>query len=498
LSANPIPPLRHREPPREPIPFPERRPRWQRVLAWTVGGLLLLVLFAFVTVFVLLHNGRFHNYMLVTAEQKLSAALGAQVQARSYTLKWSGISPTLDMYGVVVSGAPPYADPPLLTADHLHAEVRVTSLVSRTWYLNDVTVDHPVVRVFFDKNGASNLPTSKKKQPNSQTDLFSLGVRHAQLSNGELYYNDRKSPLEADLHDLTFQAGFDPAATKYSGTLSYRDGHVIAGTFRPIPHALDAAFSATREAFTLDHAALHSGNSVFNLQATVTDYSSPTVDARYDATLDAGEFRYLLRNPSLPTGVLKAAGTMKYANPENRPPITAVILNGQLSSGALTVRTPSFTGDIRSLATQYSIADGNAVLSNIRAALLGGTMRGDLNMRDLAGNTRSTLHAALRDISLAALKSTMASSSPSLRQVDVRGGLSATADAAWGKTMNDLVAHAEAKLDGSLGRPNGETIPMNGVVHARYAARSQRIALDRSYLRTPQSSLTLNGSVSNS
>jgi autotransporter translocation and assembly factor TamB len=463
------------------------------VLAWIGIGILVLIILVAGTIYTLLHNQRFHDYLLTKAESTLSTSLGTQVKAQNYTLAWSGISPTLDLYNASVAGAAPYTNPPLLTADHLHAEVRITSILSRTWYINDITLDHPVLHLLFDKSGKNNLPTPQKSNSQSKTDLFSLGIRHAQLNSGEVYYNDQKTPLEADLHDLNFQATFDPAATKYSGTLSYRDGHVVMSNYRPIPHEMDAKWSYTREQFALESAALRSGKSNFNLAATVTDFNQPKLDAHYDASLDTGEFRSILKNPSLPTGVVKTSGVLSYQSRPNVPALKLVTLHGEVTSGGLTLTSPSYRGSIRDLRAHYTVANGDAAVPDLHAALLGGTLNGDLKMRDLAGNTHSTLHAALKRVSLADVKTMM--NSASLKQVDVRGSADATLDANWGKNTNDLVAKADANLNGGLGRYGTNPIPMNGVVHARYVAASKLVSLQQSYLRTPQSSLNLNGTV---
>ena len=198
MSAAPnLPPYYHEPPeePRQPEQWPAPRSRWKRVAAWT-GGILLFVIIALVlTIYVLLHNRAFHQYVLRTAQEKISAALGSQVQARDYALTFHGISPALDLYNVVINGANPYPTPPLLTADHLHAGIRVVSLLSKTWYMDDVTINHPVVHVFVDAHGTDNLPQTKSSNQKSNTSIFDLGVRHALLDNGEVYYNNRKSAL---------------------------------------------------------------------------------------------------------------------------------------------------------------------------------------------------------------------------------------------------------------------------------------------------------------
>src|SRR5689334_4478395 len=179
MSAAPNLPPYHNEPLREPLEFrPPQRParaRWKKVLAWSAGILLFLILAAVVTTYVLLHNESFHRYVLNKAKQQAVAALGTNVQVRDFALKFHGISPSLDLYDVVVNGASPYPTPPLLTVDHIHLAVRMVSLFSKTWYIDDATVNHPVVHVFIDAHGTDNLPQTKgNEQTQSNTSIFDL------------------------------------------------------------------------------------------------------------------------------------------------------------------------------------------------------------------------------------------------------------------------------------------------------------------------------------
>jgi len=108
------------------------------------------------------------------------------------------------------------------------------SLLQRKWYLNDIVIDHPVARILVDENGNTNLPMSKSDQ---STSVFDLGIRHVMVGKGEVYYNDRKSVLDADLHDVEFQASFDPAIKQYSGGLSYENGQIHLQDLNPMVHS---------------------------------------------------------------------------------------------------------------------------------------------------------------------------------------------------------------------------------------------------------------------
>ena len=182
-----------------------------------------------VVIALLLHSERFHNYLLRAAQQKATEVLGSQAQMHDFAIHWTGISPTVDLYGIVIHGAAPYSDPPLLQADALHVGLTVTSLLHKAWYVSDVRIERPVVRIFADRDGRTNLPSppqAKENKSPQSINIFDLGIRHLLLERGEIYYNNRKSDLSADLHDLSLQSGFEILKQSYSGTLSYRDGHL--------------------------------------------------------------------------------------------------------------------------------------------------------------------------------------------------------------------------------------------------------------------------------
>jgi translocation and assembly module TamB len=82
-------------------------------------------------------------------------------------------------------------------------------------------------------------------------------------------------------------------------------------------------------------------------------------------------------------------------------------------------------------------------------------------------------------------------------QIVVRGSMNATADATFDKTMQNLLARADATVQANAQPAQGRTItPINGAIHTRYSGRSEQLTFDQSDLRTPQSSISLNGTIS--
>src|SRR6266576_1826221 len=174
------------------------QPRWIKVSMWISSGILaFLVFFVFVAA-VVLHTAAFHNYVLNKARSLASGQLGTRVDLENFTLHLSTLS--LNIYGLTVHGAAPYPDPPLLQIQHAEAGVRIISILHRKWYLDTLRIDGPVAKIFTDANGNSNIPKLKSSGSSSNTSIFDLGIRHAALTNGDVYYNDKHSVLAADLH----------------------------------------------------------------------------------------------------------------------------------------------------------------------------------------------------------------------------------------------------------------------------------------------------------
>ncbi len=483
---------------------PEFNPRQRhhpllKVVAWVAGCAVALMLVLVIAASVALHSARLHRYILNSVQTNASEALGAKVHLDDFALHLSNLS--LDLYGLTVSGADPHPNPPILQVQHAQAGVRVVSILHRKWYLDTIRVDRPVIKVFVDEHGVSNIPTLKSSSNSkSNTSLFDLGIRHAVLDEGEVYYNNQQSPLSADLHDVDFRVSFDSVLQKYSGRLAYSDGHLVSGTLKPIPHSFVAEFDATPAIFHLTKAILTSGASKLLMNATVDNYANPLVLAQYDAAVEGRELQLILQSSSVPSGALRATGSLRYQQTPNRSLLDLLEVKGDLSSQKLFVKTSDLRTEINDLAAHYSLTNGQAVLQDLRASLLGGELTGAGTIANVAGESHSNFEAALRGISLADVRRTLGPSGipPNL---SLSGVLNAEANCSWGKTLDDLLAHADVTIKGKVvGTAHtsavANSVPLDSEIHGSYAAKGRKIELQNSYLRTPQTSLVMNGTVS--
>ncbi len=468
--------------------------KWKKITLWSLAAIIVLLVGTVLTLVVLLdHNEGFRHNILAKVEKSVRESTGARLEVRDFNLRLSILS--LDLYNVVVHGTEADPNEPLMAVDHLRVGLTIDSLLQKKWHVRDIIVDHPVVRMAVNKAGENNLPKPEKKSTSSNnTNVFDLAIRELRLNNGEIYYNDQKTPLEADLHNFAVSANYDPAKKKYSGDLGYNTGKIVYGKYAPVEHNLQAKFGVTPEQFTLESLDLTTGESRIVLNATVNDYSSPSMQATggYEATLVINDFKRILKAPSLPGGTVKLTGQMKYQADPKRPMLEMVSIDGNASSSGLNVKTPSLQTEVRDLYAKYQLSGGNAEVNDIRARVMGGTLSGKLTIKDVAGASIAQLQASLKALSLDQVQT--ATHNASMRQAHLSGSVDADAKARWSKTLDNLVAHSDATIKASLGQ--GPATPLNGVIHADYAATNKQLALANSYIRTPQTSINLNGRIS--
>ncbi len=499
----------HEMPPRRSAPV-SKRDRILRIAAWTAACGFAFIVFCVVAVVGLINSGRGHRYLLELAQQKASEQLGVSVQLQNFTLHLTTLG--LDLYGIRVAGAAPHPNPPLFQADRVQVSVQVVSILQRKWHLQNVEIDHPVAWVVVDKEGHSNIPVIKSSG-SSHTDIFDLGVRHVQITRGEVYYNSRPSAIAANLDGLEFKSAFDSLATRYSGTLSYSNGQLQIGNYRPLEHNFEADFEAMRNLFTLKHTKVTAGDSSVSLIATVKNYSDPDVEAQYQIVLDGRQAAQILDDPSLPTGVVSTSGTVQYRQIPQRSAIESLTINGDLTSQKLIVSTGTTRLDAQHLAAHYSLANGNAVLHDLRLDTLGGAITAQGAMQQIGGNSRSSFRVAAHNLSLAQARQALARNF-STNGISIAGTVNATATAEWGKTIDNLIAHADLTLNGKAvrrgpppaieqaaaasGQPTGTVIPLQGAVHAVYMKANGNLTLINTQLQSLQTQIHLNGTISRS
>lgn len=469
-------------------------------ITWVSGVVAAVIAMAVLLFVALLNVDGVHRYLLGLAQRKATAAIGVPVTLENFRVDLPALR--VDLYGITIAGAAPYRRPPLLQVSHVEASARIVSLFHMKWYLERVKVDHPVVWVVEGAHGESNIPVMHGGSDKSNINLFNLAIRQAILDGGDIFYNDHQKNIDADLSDLELQASYNTRENAYDGGIAYRNGHVQIGDMQPVPHRLEASFKFTPEAFILHRAMLAGGKSVITLSGSVQNLSRPVISAKYDAVVDTTQFKQILRQQQLPSGVIEATGSLNYSRAGAEPLLEAVTVNGALSSRALNLDVQKHALSVRDVNAHYSLSGGAATLQNFRAEVLGGHINAHGTEKATGSHPHGSLSVELHGLSLRDAARLLQSGSP--QPVGMSGTLNGTGTASWGSSIDDLVARINANTSGQLYRQEGNgqlggansagtNVPFRGEVHGTYVQKNGRVELENTFFRTPGTSLALNG-----
>ncbi|MGH9511309.1 MAG: translocation/assembly module TamB domain-containing protein [Terriglobales bacterium] len=466
--------------------------RWKRIIGWTAGIIFGLIVILFAGGYFVLRSDDFHHYVLAKIVQQGNEATGGKVEVRNFDFRFSTL--TAHLYGIVIHGTEPSNARPLLQVDEITVGLKILSVLRRRVNLSELLIEHPIVNLMVDKNGRSNIPEpNAPKNKSSRTNVFDLAVGHVLLSDGEVDYNDRKSAMDADVRDLRAETHFNSLSTSYEGSVSYHDGHIQYGSISPLPHSLVAQFTANPSTLTLPSLVLTVGSSRVSLQAKVSDYSNPKVDGAYDMRVHTQDVAGLAAGMK-PVGDVFFSGKLAYQSRPGDPFLRDVTLEGMLTGDDLGIATSRARVKFRKLTSHYQMANGNFQTRDFAAELLNGQVVAKLDVQHLDAHPSSRFHVAMNGISLQDVKKSVNNSSA--KTVPLTGSLQGVVDASWTGAFRNLLARSDLEIHGTATNSEVATaIPINGVVHITYDEPRNIIALRRTTIRTPRSSVMANGEI---
>lgn len=467
---------------------------WKRIISWMLAGIVSVIVIAAVAGYLYLKSASFQRLAISKIEQEAAAATGAKTEIGRLDFNLSTL--TAHLYDITLRGTEGLNQPPLLHADKLTVGVKIRSALRRQVSLSELLIERPIVHMQVDRSGKNNLPTAPPSQSTSHTSVFDLGIGHAAITGGEIDYNDKKIPLEANLYDFGTDIHFTPIVRRYDGTLSYHSGQVRYGQYSPLSHSLTIKFSASPERFGLESAIFSIGSSRVALHAALSNYTNPIADGDYEIRIHAQDFARVSPGTA-PAGEVLLSGKVHYQELGSEPVLRSVSVHGELASDALTAVASGSKLELRKLQAQYQLAGGRLQLKNVSTEALGGLITAAVDVRNLDATPDSRVHVGLRNVSLRALQQTLRRQE--LNAASVSGRLNGNAEAVWKGSITNLRAQSDLTVQAhasSRSNPSGSEVPVDGAIHVSYDGPRQAIAFHQTSLRIPAATLTVHGEIS--
>lgn len=470
-----------------------KRKTIRTVLVGILGAIAsLLILCAIV-----INTSAFRNFLISEIRSQVLESTGARVEIGSLRTHWLRLA--FELRDITVHGKESLAssESPLAQASDLKVSILFAPLLHGKVLLGELVLDEPVVHVRIDAQGNTNLPVAPQPSGHDVTaKVFNLEVRNCAIRSGQLFYDDAQIPLDAQLHDLKFQAGYEFTTGKYKGLLAYDSGVISTRGIEPISHAVQMQFVADRSGLSLNPLVLKSGGSSFKLNARIQNYANPSLDGNYTADVLTAELGRTLRVAELPIGEVLLDGNVAYRRQEQQTALAGLFLQGHMRSEKLQVRTNERPLEATSITANYELRDANLRVSDFSADVLAGRARGDWEVLAVgSSHTRSKLDASLSGVSLRRVNDALAPRD--VRRIPVVGRANLNLSAAWSGSIEKMVAHARLAI--SSPKQSGDqhaTIPVNGLVQADYDGARGTVSFGRSYLQTASTRISIAGMLS--
>ncbi len=420
---------------------------------------------------VVINTQWFRDFLRSKIIERVGKQTGGRVEIGAVAPHWSHLS--LDLNDLVVHGSPysSPAEPALLNAKRLEVAVQLLPLLHGKLELRTIILDQPVVRIRIDSQGRSNLPVSSRPSTNKEPDtIFDLAIQNCTIRSGQIYYNDARIPLDAEVHDLKLESDYGRLTREYKGSLSYREGRLATKRFQSIDHAMQLEFTASRSGLALNSLTITSGASRLVLNAKLTNYADAVVEGRYMSNLFSGNLADTLKTSSLPVGEVVLNGQFSYHARKQQSILAAATVEGQMRSDKLVFRTRQGPFAATALSASYTLKNANLQVQDMSARVLGGQAKADCAMSRLDSSTPSSrVNASLHGVSLATISDTFGPQD--FGKVRFVGTTNGEVQASWSISANHLWDHVVGHARLTVSSPtHGSSAPgsiaLTGLVQA--------------------------------
>jgi translocation and assembly module TamB len=453
-----------------------RKILWLEHLLWVLGTwTVLLVALGVIAVGSGLANPLLRR-ILIGRMEKLT---GGHVEIRTVSVGWFSLNATIN--GLVIHGKEPADTEPLLSVEQARVGLRIDSFWGRRVGLNELVLQEPRVHLRVEKNGMNNLPaiTSSKSNEPLQERLIQLHVRHVEIKDGWVLYNNVKSLVALEGGDLQLEIHLSGTAERpmYLGTLDWQSIELARRRDVPMPANVSSKFSLSRDGFSIDQAIVDVGRSHMDLQAQTKDLESPLWSYKYRAWLDLLDIRETFRTPEVPLGRIDVRG-------EGSIDQQGIKGKGSFAADNITLSFQDFHTPNLTSRSSYVLDPKGVVLPDFVTAGLHGSVRGRITMRFEGLQFRADTH--LEGMRLSSVAPAIDHAGFPVDSLHWDSVISADTVATWHDSFLDFDLSGKMRWEGPDEVEPGH-MPVNGDWQLRYRDRFNLLEIKQGDFETPTS-----------
>jgi translocation and assembly module TamB len=418
--------------------MPPRRKSWRSLLFVLLAAVLFLGSLAWYTT-----TNSFQLLLLRRLVTELERATGARVDLGS--LHTSPFRLRLEVRDLTMHGLEPPGEIPYAHIDRLAAQIKIISLFGAEFGFDSVVLDHPVFHIVVHADGTTNQPQPKatsESQKSPLEKLFALSISSLEVHQGELLWGDRRIPLDFAAHDVSAAMTRSLLRRRYEGKVSLGKVDTIFDGYRPVTWWAELQFTLHPNNIVISSLKATSDRSSLQAGGRIQDFRQPRFAGDYDLKLDLAQAAAVSRRPEIRRGLLWATGHGEWSAQDFSS-------RGKLLLKGLDWRDEPMGLHNAGLSTQFSFNAQRLVLSQIEAAVFGGSITGDADMTEWLGllnrgqnakrsqDQKGTIRLRLRSLSAAEVAAAFSTSARPFHRVKLAGVTDGLVEIRWKGSPRD-------------------------------------------------------------
>ncbi len=440
----------------------------------------------------------------------------------------------VDVRNLTIHGREAADQQPFAHVERVQAQLKIISLLSTTFGLHSLEMEHPVLHIIDYPDGTTNIPTpptrhstfrwfGRSSQEGPVERLISLSVSQIEIKNGELLWQDEKVPFSFAARELELLLSRSLLRQRYEGRILVGSVDTHWQRYPAFAWSTAAAFVLTRGRADISTLTVRSGKSEVQFTGRLESFHDPKIIGEYRGEADLAEMAGTLRQRELHKGTAQFSGKGNWS-------LRDFSTEGKLEAKDVDWSAPKLTLRGGRAEAVYKINPIRLQLSAIKANLLGGELLGDVDVsnwqnsldtsasqlkataqvkaypqpkasaqvsRRVASSSqqRGSAHLRLADFPVTPVLDFLSTKSLPLDRLSFVANASGAVEMAW----LGSIADAETKLKISLAAPL-RSMPAGTVVHGQidgiYRGSRDELELNTLHLASSASDLTASGKLS--
>jgi translocation and assembly module TamB len=383
----------------------------RRRLAWTAGGLVVLLLLLAGTAVLVLRSDWFYNQVRLKLIATIEKATGGRVEIGSFRFHWRTLR--AEVRDLVVHGTEPEGQAPLLRAKLVVVGLKIISISRHDVDIQSLTVTEPRVHLIVNRDGSTNVPKPKVRGEKDATEsLLDARIGRLSLEQGRVELEDHAAtPFSFRGENVGVNLAYELAGPRYRGTFTSSPMRISYDDYGPEPFQVHIAFAIEKGRIHVESGRFVDGATQVVVSGAVEDLRNPHAIFRVTARARMTDIARIFRVKELRGGDGVVTGTARFREGEgitldgtlhatgveyrdSTIRLTGIRALGAVALGPAGVKAEhlDFSGDfvrgakserIEGRLANLMIFRKNLDIHGVALALLSGSFRGDVQVRNL-------------------------------------------------------------------------------------------------------------------